>query len=290
MAHEKSSDSEQREKDLAWDLESWRRENSRSITPIAWMESCFPEKFGVPRQAGIVPAATGVIHLIPPFNHETYLTGLELSSHLWITFGFHQNEWRGRATVRPQRLGGNARMGVFATRSSFRPNGLGLSAVKIERIDQAAGKIEVSGHDLVEKTPIYCIKPYIPFADAIAEAKSDFALSPPERYPVLFTPEAEAALQLILPLAPDLKKLIEEVISQNPLPQFHHDFSRIYGVELQYWNIQFQKIDLTQEALLSKSEQAALKSWNASNNQSNSEMIGFRVIKINIAKDKIGDT
>lgn len=264
------------------DLELWRRENSRTIEPIAWMESCFPEKFGVPRQAGIVPAAEGVIHLIPPFDHETYLTGLELSSHLWLTFGFHQNEWKGKGTVRPQRLGGNARMGVFATRSSFRPNGLGLSAVKIESIDFQAGKITVSGHDLVEKTPIYCIKPYIPFADAIVEAKSDFAVMPPERYPVFFSDEAESALQLILPLAPDLKRLIIEVVSQNPLPQFHHDFSRIYGVRLLHWNIQFQKIDL-QGDMASDLE-------DTTKNQPNRETIGFRVIKINIADPKMKDT
>ena len=265
-----------------WDQETWRRDHCRMIEPIAWMESCFPEKFGVPRQAGIVKAAEGVIHLISPFNHETYLKGLELSTHLWLTFGFHQNEWKGKATVRPQRLGGNARMGVFATRSSFRPNGLGLSAVKIEAIDFQAGRITISGHDLVEKTPIYCIKPYIPFADAIEEARSDFALMPPEHYPVLFSEVAEEALQLILPLAPDLRRLIEEVISQNPLPQFHHDFSRIYGVRLLHWNIQFQKIDL-QADFASISE-------NTSKNQPNREMIGFRVIKINIADPKMKDT
>lgn len=264
------------------DLESWRRKNSRTIEAIAWMESCFPEKFGVPRQAGIVPAAEGVIHLIPPFDHETYLTGLELSSHLWLTFGFHQNEWKGKGTVRPQRLGGNARMGVFATRSSFRPNGLGLSAVKIESIDFPAGKITVSGHDLVEKTPIYCIKPYIPFADAIVEAKSNFAVMPPEQYPVFFSDEAESALQLILPLAPDLKRLIIEVVSQNPLPQFHHDFSRIYGVRLLHWNIQFQKIDL--QADMASDLQYTSK------NQPSREAIGFRVIKINIADPKMKDT
>lgn len=265
-----------------WDQEAWRRDHCRMIEPIAWMESCFPEKFGVPRQAGIVPSAEGVIHLIPPFDHETYLTGLELSSHLWLTFGFHQNEWKGKGTVRPQRLGGNARMGVFATRSSFRPNGLGLSAVKIESIDFQAGKITVSGHDLVEKTPIYCIKPYIPFADAIFEAKSDFAVMPPERYPVFFSDEAESALQLILPLAPDLRRLIIEVVSQNPLPQFHHDFSRIYGVRLLHWNIQFQKIDL--QADMASNLQYTSK------NQPNREAIGFRVIKINIADPKMKDT
>ncbi len=215
----------------------------REIQAVAVMEGCFPEKFGIPRQAGIAKSARGMIRLLAPFNHENYLQGLELSSHLWLTFGFHQNEWNGKATVRPQRLGGNERMGVFATRSSFRPNGLGLSAVKIEAIDAKAGTIEVSGHDLMDGTPIYCIKPYIPFSDAIFDAKSEFALEKPQDFPVYFSQHAENQLSHLEAQVPYLKMLITEVISQNPTPQFHQDTQRIYGVSLKSWNILFKKFE-----------------------------------------------
>lgn len=212
----------------------------REIEAIAIMEGCFPEKFGVPRQAGIVKSARGMVRLLPPFNHENYLQGLELSSHIWLTFGFHQNKWNGRATVRPQRLGGNERMGVFATRSSFRPNGLGLSAVKIEAIHCQEGLIEVSGHDLVDGTPIYCIKPYIPFSDALLEATSDFAREKPEDFAVYFSDTAQQTLQALQVEAPYLEALITEVVGQNPTPQFHNDPTRVYGVSLKSWNILFK--------------------------------------------------
>ena len=223
------------------DQNSKEEPHTKEIRAIAVMEGCFPEKFGIPRQSGIAKTARGVIRLLPPFNHENFLHGLELSSHIWLTFGFHQNEWRGKATVRPQRLGGNERMGVFATRSSFRPNGLGLSAVKIEHIDFAASVITVTGHDLVDGTPIYDIKPYIPFADSLPEAMSEFAIEAPENYPVTFSAKAESTLKQLEVEMPALRALIVEVIAQNPTPQFHDDSARIYGVSLHQWDILFQK-------------------------------------------------
>lgn len=222
---------------------SEERYGLREIEAVAVMEGCFPEKFGIPRQAGIAKSARGLIRFLPPFNHENYLHGLELSSHIWLTFGFHQNKWNGKATVRPQRLGGNERMGVFATRSSFRPNGLGLSAVKIEKIHWDRCTIEVSGHDLVDGTPIYCIKPYIPFSDAVSEAVSEFAIEKPEDFEVCFSDKAKGQLLVLQEQAPYLELLIKEVIGQNPTPQFHHDSSRIYGVSLKSWNILFKRLD-----------------------------------------------
>lgn len=224
------------------DLENFDKKpyGQQEITAIAVMEGCFPEKFGVPRQAGIAKSARGFVRLLPPFNHENYLHGLELSSHIWLTFGFHQNRWNGKATVRPQRLGGNERMGVFATRSSFRPNGLGLSAVKIEAIHWQEGIIEVSGHDLVDGTPIYCIKPYIPFADSLPEAVSQFATEKPEDFRVCFSRDVQKTLAELEGEAPYLEQLIIEVIGQNPTPQFHQDSARIYGVTLKSWNILFK--------------------------------------------------
>src|SRR5699024_10466530 len=161
--------------------------------------------------------------LFVPYNHEDYVKGVELSRHLWLKCGLHQNEWNGKATVRPQRLGGNERMGVFATRSSFRPNGLGLSAVKIEAIDAKSGAIEVSGHDLMDGTPIYCIKPYIPFPDAIPEAISVFAVDKPHDFPVYFSQNAIDQLSLSEAHAPYLKTLMTEVISQRPTQRFHEE-------------------------------------------------------------------
>jgi len=105
------------------------------IESIAIIEGCYPEKFGIPRQARLVTSAEAQIKLIPPYQSKDFLDGLENYSHIWLIFGFHQNEWQGDAKVRPQRLGGNQKMGVFATRSPYRPNGLGLSAVRIVSID-----------------------------------------------------------------------------------------------------------------------------------------------------------
>lgn len=222
----------------------------REIEAIALVESCFPEKFGVPRQAGIAPSARGIIRLLPPYNHPNYIEGIEHYSHLWLTFGFHQNQWNGRAKVRPQRLGGNERMGVFATRSSFRPNGLGLSAVKLEAVDLQAMTLAVSGLDIIDGTPIYCIKPYIPFADAITTATSTFATESPSRWPLLWGREAEKMAQQISLQHSDFSALVEEVIGQNPIPQFHQDYERIYGVSLAQWNIRFRHCALADLATL----------------------------------------
>lgn len=252
----------------------------REIEAVAVMEGCFPEKFGIPRQAGIAKSARGFIRFLPPFNHENYLHGLELSSHIWLTFGFHQNRWNGKATVRPQRLGGNERMGVFATRSSFRPNGLGLSAVKIEKIHWNRCMIEVSGHDLVDGTPIYCIKPYIPFSDAISEAVSRFAIEKPEDYAVFFSRAAQQQLSVFEVEAPYLESLIREVVGQNPAPQFHHDSSRIYGVSLKSWNILFKRLETEDFEQLTSSQ----------NNSISLDYKAFIVMEINPRDEKIGHT
>ena len=270
------------------DLPSEEQHYRREIEAIALVESCFPEKFGAPRQAGLAPSAEGIIRFLPPYNHPHYIEGIEHYSHLWLTFGFHQNQWNGKAKVRPQRLGGNERMGVFATRSSFRPNGLGLSAVKLESVDHQAMTLTVSGLDLIDSTPIYCIKPYIPFADAIMSATSTFAAEPPQKWPLLWSRDAKAAFIKLGSTSEasttsesttsesttsesttsesttsesttsepprsesitfqsmgqaQLYSLIEEVIGQNPIPQFHQDYARIYGVSIADLNIRFRHI------------------------------------------------
>ncbi len=213
------------------------------MEPIASFKSCFLEKFGTPRQAGLAPHAHGVIQFLPPYNDPQMIEGIDQFSHLWITFLFHQNRWSGAPMVRPQRLGGNRKMGVFATRSSFRPNGMGLSAVKIEGVDRERMEIEVSGHDFVEGTPILCIKPYIPFSDAIVEARSSFAPAPPERVRVDFTEKVREKIEAVAEEAPTLHTLIEEVIAQNPAPPFHQEIGRLYGVRLLSWNIRFERTE-----------------------------------------------
>lgn len=211
-----------------------------NIEPIARIEGCYPEKFGIPRQARIVNSAEAEIRLLAPYQSKDFLDGLANYSHIWLIFGFHQNEWTGDAKVRPQRLGGNQKMGVFATRSPYRPNGLGLSAVKIIDVDYKNVMIKVAGHDLVNGTPIYDIKPYVPFADCIEDATSSFANVTPEIYRVEVSESAEMAFDLLDEVTKDL---IRSVIAQNPLPPFHQDMNRIYGVSILNLNINFKRND-----------------------------------------------
>lgn len=208
------------------------------IEPIGVIDGCYPEKFGIPRQARIVNSAEAEIQFLAPYRSKDFLDGLENYTHIWLIFGFHQNEWTGDAKVRPQRLGGNQKMGVLATRSPYRPNGLGLSAVKIISIDVENVTIKVAGHDLVNGTPIYDIKPYVPFTDSIEEASSSFANIPPDCYEVEIMESAQMAFNL---LDEKTKDLIRSVIAQNPLPPFHQDMNRIYGVSILDLNIKFRR-------------------------------------------------
>ena len=154
-----------------------------SFPVIGVMHSCFMAKFGVPRQPGLIPEATGYIELQPPFNQPNTVRGLEQFSHLWLCFVFHHNLRDGwKATVRPPRLGGDTRLGVFATRSPFRPSPIGLSVVKLQHLelkDHGIIRIHVQGQDLVDGTPIIDIKPYIPYTDAIPDANAGFAADSP---------------------------------------------------------------------------------------------------------------
>ena len=147
------------------------------IEPIAYIKNGYKEKFGVPRQSGLAPSVKSVIEFCVGFRDENCIRDIEQYSHLWLVWGFSKNENQWSPTVRPPRLGGNKRVGVFATRSPFRPNPIGLSCVKLEKIeDSKNGKIlVVSGGDLADNTPIYDIKPYIPYADIVPEALGGFA-------------------------------------------------------------------------------------------------------------------
>lgn len=209
---------------------------------IGIVRSCFKEKFGIPRQPGLAPLSTATIELLPPYDDMNALDGLEGSSHLWVQFVFHannihnnsHNEWKPK--VKPPRLGGNKTLGVFATRSPTRPAPIGLSVVKLERIESRDGKIliHLSGIDLLEGTPVLDIKPYIPYVDAIADAHNDFAPAPPE----LITVTIPDPLLVFCTNYQDstgtpLAELIQQVLQQDPRPQYQvPEPERIYGMKL----------------------------------------------------------
>lgn len=204
---------------------------------IGIVHSCFKEKFGIPRQPGLVPLSKASIELLPPYDDVDALDGLEGASHLWVQFVFHANtrsEWKPK--VKPPRLGGNKTLGVFATRSPTRPAPIGLSVVKLEGIEQQAGKIliHLSGIDLLDGTPVLDIKPYVPYADAIADAHNDFAPASPEliavKIPALLLATCAAyQTHTGTPLA----ELIQQVLQQDPRPQYQTpEPERIYGMKL----------------------------------------------------------
>lgn len=207
-----------------------------SISPIGYLRSCFREKFAIPRQPQLAPAARGTVELLPPFNQPEAIQGLEQVSHIWLLFLFHQTlESQPRLRVRPPRLGGNQRVGVFATRATHRPNGIGQSVVRLEQI--SPGRLLVSGIDLLDGTPILDIKPYVPYADAVAEASNQMATSPPVTLEVGWSaPALFAAQQAGQRLQEPLVALVEQCLAQDPRPAYqtpHPD--RCYGTR--FWDV-----------------------------------------------------
>lgn len=208
-----------------------------NIEPIGIIHSCFKEKFGIPRQPGLVDAAEARLQLLPPYNREEAVRGLEGFSHVWLIFGFHATAEQGwRPTVRPPRLGGNARVGVFASRSTFRPNPLGLSVVRLAGIDCSDGvNLQLAGVDLLDQTPIFDIKPYLPYADALPSAQGGFAPENPDTaVSVSFSPQAERQLSRLEAERPRLRQLVCELLAYDPRPAYRSDTdaSRDYGVKL----------------------------------------------------------
>lgn len=210
------------------------------MQPVARVHSPYREKFGIPRQPGLVDVES-TVELLPGFDGAEMVEGLEGFSHLWLNFVFHacvDQGWKPR--VRPPRLGGNRRVGVFASRSPFRPNHLGLSVVELLGIDTTAGgvSLRVRGADLLDGTPVLDIKPYVPYSDALPEARAGFAPeAPAATLSVLFSDAALAALGDDL----HLRHLIEAVLSQDPRPAYQADDpERIYGVRLAEVNVRFR--------------------------------------------------
>lgn len=212
------------------------------LKPIGVIRSCFDERFGVPRQPGLVPAAQAELILVPPYDQLESLRGLEGCSHLWLLFWFHANQdKRWSATVRPPRLGGNRRVGVFASRSPFRPNPIGLSVVEFAGVIARPSErgLLLRNHDLVDGTPILDIKPYIPYSDALPGARPPAGFEqPPQRLAVRFSEQAEQDLAA----APaDLRALIEQTLAWDPRPGYRQDEdARAYGVSLAGYNIRWQ--------------------------------------------------
>ncbi|TVP93701.1 MAG: tRNA (N6-threonylcarbamoyladenosine(37)-N6)-methyltransferase TrmO, partial [Pseudomonadaceae bacterium] len=191
---------------------------SIELQQIGVVRSAFVEKFGIPRQPSLAPAARGQILLSPPYDSAEAVAGLELVSHVWLLFVFHQASSGPQHTrVRPPRLGGNQRIGVFASRATHRPNPLGQSVVRLEQV--GPGCLTVSGIDLLDGTPILDIKPYVPYADAIADASNQLAPSPPALLMVTWHNEALAnAHQATLRLGEPVVELIEQCLAQDPKP------------------------------------------------------------------------
>jgi tRNA-Thr(GGU) m(6)t(6)A37 methyltransferase TsaA len=213
--------------------------------PIGLVHSCFREKFGIPRQPGLIPEARARLQLLPPYNRPEALEGLEGFSHLWLVFVFHQamrEEWR--ATVRPPRLGGNERVGVFASRAPYRPNPIGLSAVAFEGVEEEGGNLflRLSGVDLVDGTPVLDIKPYVPYTDALPDARAGFAPEPPGlQARVIFSSEALAQLAQAKVKYPEIQALIEKVIGLDPRPAYYNEGSakKHFGMKLWDWDVRW---------------------------------------------------
>jgi len=205
---------------------------------IGHIRTGFPEKFGIPRQSGLV-ATPGYIELFEPYNDANAVRGLEAFSHLWLVWLASENinaegSWDWQPTARPPRLGGNERKGIFATRSPFHPNLIGMSCVKLEKIE--AGKIFISGADVVDGTPLLDIKPYITYSDSIPDARSGYAQGP-----------EVGLLEVVWGDGIDLSsipredlELISQILAQNPKPHYQEDPERVYGMSYGSYEIKFK--------------------------------------------------
>ncbi len=206
--------------------------------PIAHIESCFATKFGIPRQAGIVDTPARIV-FEPEYRVPEAVRGLEDFEYIWLIWQFSEavrQDWS--PTVRPPRLGGNRRMGVFATRSPFRPNALGLSSVRLTGIEQHAtlgAVLHVTGADLMDGTPIYDIKPYLPYTDSHPDARSGFA---PQAADSLL--EVQCPQELLEVIPPALRQSLTALLAHDPRPQYQHDPGRLYGMEYGGCEIKFR--------------------------------------------------
>lgn len=209
------------------------------IEPVAYFHSPFGEKFGIPRQSGLVEELRGEIRFEPGFSSPDAVRGLEGFDYAWLIWGFSKNRpgsAEGSLTVRPPRLGGNERIGVFASRSPYRPNPLGLSCVRIGKIGN--GVVEVFGADLADGTPIYDVKPYVTYADCHPEARSGFVDdSEWKKLEVVMDEETRASF------SEEDAAALEKILSLDPRPKYQDDPDRIYGMDFAGKNVRFRVVD-----------------------------------------------
>ncbi len=209
------------------------------LVKIAVTENDYTSKFGVPRQSGLVEEVVTTVVFEPEYRSDEALRGLEEFSHIWLIWGFDKAQREGWSpTVRPPRLGGNERIGVFATRSPYRPNGLGLSCVRLLEIRKEAGKgtvLKVAGADLMNGTPIYDIKPYLAYADSYPEAAGGFTGRVEKRKLAVRIPD-----ECRRKLGEERALALEKVLEQDPRPAYQEDPERVYGFEFGEKNVRFQ--------------------------------------------------
>ncbi len=218
-----------------------RHTEALNLEVIGHVSTCFDEKFGVPRQPGIVEQAWGELVFVPEFRDVDAVRGLEGFSHVWVIFLFHQTargDWK--PTVRPPRLGGNERVGVFASRSPFRPNPIGLSVVKLDQIDYDhpdGPLLRLCGVDLVDGTPVLDVKPYVAYADALPEASGGYVSGAPDKLPVKWMagrPDLDLTVRC----------LIEETLAADPRPAYQrNEVDREYGCAISGYNTRWQVVD-----------------------------------------------
>ena len=214
-----------------------------NIEPIAFFHSPLTSKFGIPRQSGLAPAVPGRIVFTPDYRHQEAIRGLEAFDYLWIIWEFSvqsSTASTAKLTVRPPRLGGNERIGVFASRSPFRPNRLGLSCVHINKVELNGDEgpvIHVTGADLMDGTPIYDIKPYVTYADSHPEARGGFAQEAPKTLAVVDDHG------LLLQLPAERRQALEQTLRQDPRPHYQDDPQRVYAMPFDRWEVRFRVDD-----------------------------------------------
>ena len=224
-----------------------------TVPIIGTVHSPFHEKFGIPRQPNLVQVPA-IIEFYSPFDDALAFVGIEEFSHLWLIWQFHQNKndsqnslqtQKFRTQIRPPRLGGNQKIGVFASRSMYRPSSLGLSVVELVKVIKEKGKIKllIRGADLLNGTPIVDIKPYVAYSDAIPDANSGFAPQAPQRLNVEWTAAANEQSQILISrnlLSAEQQQLINELLALDPRPAYQDDENRVYGMRYGQVNVEFQ--------------------------------------------------
>lgn len=222
-------------------------QNTYNLEPIGEIHSCYSEKFGIPRQPGLVSAAVGRLEFYPPYNREEMFKGLEEFSHIWVIFLFHETIHEGwKPTVRPPRLGGQKRVGLFASRSPHRPNHLGMSVVKLEKVvvEKGSVSLDLSGVDLLDRTPVVDIKPYVPYSDGLAEATCGYAPLPAGQNRVEFTADVELFLHKYQQATQrNLRELILQTLRNDPRPASQRTVGREFGMLLWNVNVRWRVVD-----------------------------------------------